>query len=77
MATAVKFDLSGASQVSGFLDGGNPFRFWLVQISSGQWIALALIPVVGLLVWFTYKKTKTEAYSTEDWADSKFSDSDI
>lgn len=65
MATAVKFDLSGASQVSGFLDGGNPFRFWLVQIFSGQWVALGLIPVVGLLVWFTYKKTKTEVYAGE------------
>ena len=66
MAKGVQFDLGGASQVSGFLDGGNPFRYWLVEIFSGQWIAIGLIPIVGLLVWFTYKKTKAEVYGIKD-----------
>lgn len=44
----VQFDLGGASQVSGFLDGGNPFRYWLVEIFSGQWIAIGLAPHRGI-----------------------------
>lgn len=66
MAVDVQFDLGGASQVSGFLDGGNPFRYWLVQIFSANWVALGLIPVVALLVWFTWKKTKKEVYGEEE-----------
>lgn len=64
MATGVQFDLGGASLVSGFLDGGNPFRFWLVQIFSGHWAALVLIPAIALLVWFTYKTTRAEVYAS-------------
>lgn len=44
-----------------FLDGGNYFRAWLTQLASLDIIALALLPVVVLLLMFTWKVSRDEA----------------
>lgn len=47
--------------ISSFLDGGNPFRFWLLKIFEGNIIALILIPVVGAIIYWLLKTGKKEA----------------
>lgn len=51
--------------VSSFLDGGNPFRFWLTKIAEFNIIAIALIPVIGLIVWWLYKTTRSKVYEID------------
>ncbi len=42
-----KFAEGSSGQVSSFLDGGNPFRFWLLEIFNGNLIAIGLVPVIA------------------------------
>ncbi|CAM4089875.1 PTS galactitol transporter subunit IIC [Paenibacillus alkaliterrae] len=37
------------------LDGGNPFRYWIYYLFQGDLIALSLIPVIGLLLFWLVK----------------------
>ncbi|MFP3121949.1 PTS galactitol transporter subunit IIC [Ectobacillus funiculus] len=62
VAKSIKFKFpEGASAlVNSFLDGGNPFRFWLVMLSKGNIVALGVIPVIGLVVWWAYKITRKD-----------------
>jgi hypothetical protein len=32
-------------------DGGNPARYWLLKLSTGDWIALAVVSIVGFFLW--------------------------
>ncbi|MBS4536651.1 PTS galactitol transporter subunit IIC [Clostridium sp. D2Q-14] len=59
MAKDVNFNFPKGSSglVSSFLDGGNPLRYWLLQIFNGNIIALGLIPVVGVILFWIYKIT--------------------
>lgn len=41
--------------ITSFLDGGNPFRFWLLKIFQGNIIALILIPIVGITIYWLLK----------------------
>lgn len=43
--------------ITGFLDGGNLFRFWLLRVFEGRIWALILIPVI---VWMIYYYRKVE-----------------
>lgn len=56
-----KFPAGYNGQISSFLDGGNPFRFWILKIFQGNIIALILIPVVGFIVYALVKSTKKAA----------------
>lgn len=47
-------------EISSFLDGGNPFRFWIYKIFTGNIIAIVLIPVIGGIVYWLYKVTKAK-----------------
>ncbi|KKI91846.1 PTS system galactitol-specific transporter subunit IIC [Bacillus sp. SA1-12] len=62
VAKDIKFQFpEGASAlVNSFLDGGNPFRYWLVMLSQGNIFAIGMIPVVGLIIWLAYKITRKD-----------------
>ncbi len=60
MAKDVNFKMAEGSsgQVSSFLDGGNPFRFWLLEIFNGNIIAIGLIPVLALVYLWCFSPDK-------------------
>lgn len=64
MAKDVNFNFPEGSSglVSSFLDGGNPLRYWLLQIFNGNIIALGLIPVVGVVILWIYKVTYNQTH---------------
>lgn len=64
MAKDVNFNFPEDSSglVSSFLDGGNPLRYWLLQIFNGNIIALGLIPVVGVVIFWIYKVTYNQTH---------------
>ncbi|EMY3036095.1 PTS galactitol transporter subunit IIC [Salmonella enterica] len=65
MAKDVNFKMAEGSsgQVSSFLDGGNPFRFWLLEICNGNIIAIGLIPVLALIIYGVFRLTKGTVYA--------------
>ncbi|MCS2161066.1 PTS galactitol transporter subunit IIC [Scandinavium sp. H11S7] len=65
MAKDVNFKMPEGSsgQVSSFLDGGNPFRFWLLEIFNGNIIAIGLVPVVALIIYGIFRLTKGTVYA--------------
>ncbi|HAU3173707.1 TPA: PTS galactitol transporter subunit IIC [Salmonella enterica] len=65
MAKDVNFKMAEGSsgQVSSFLDGGNPFRFWLLEIFNGNMIAIGLIPVLALVIYGVFRLTKGTVYA--------------
>lgn len=65
MAKDVNFKMAEGSsgQVSSFLDGGNPFRFWLLEIFNGNIIAIWLIPVLALIIYGVFRLTKGTVYA--------------
>jgi PTS system galactitol-specific IIC component len=52
---------AGLSQMNAFTDGGNPIRYWLLKLSVGDWIAIAVLPVVGFLLWLSWKESRRVA----------------
>ncbi|KNC92321.1 PTS galactitol transporter subunit IIC [Trabulsiella odontotermitis] len=65
MAKDVNFKMAEGSsgQVSSFLDGGNPFRFWLLEIFNGNIIAIGLIPIIALVIYGVFRLTKGTVYA--------------
>ncbi|EBM9647284.1 PTS galactitol transporter subunit IIC [Salmonella enterica subsp. enterica serovar Typhimurium] len=65
MAKDVNFKMAEGSsgQVSSFLDGGNPFRFWLLEIFNGNIIAIGLISVLALIIYGVFRLTKGTVYA--------------
>ncbi|HAC6716594.1 TPA_asm: PTS galactitol transporter subunit IIC [Salmonella enterica] len=65
MAKDVNFKMAEGSsgQVSSFLDGGNLFRFWLLEIFNGNIIAIGLIPVLALVIYGVFRLTKGTVYA--------------
>ncbi|HED0165816.1 TPA: PTS galactitol transporter subunit IIC [Salmonella enterica subsp. enterica serovar Mississippi] len=65
MAKDVNFKMAEGSsgQVSSFLDGGNPFRFWLLEIFNGNIVAIGLIPVLALVIYGVFRLTKGTVYA--------------
>ncbi|EBK2140062.1 PTS galactitol transporter subunit IIC [Salmonella enterica subsp. enterica serovar Newport] len=65
MAKDVNFKMAEGSsgQVSSFLDGGNPFRLWLLEIFNGNIIAIGLIPVLALIIYGVFRLTKGTVYA--------------
>lgn len=61
-----KFPEGSSGKVSSLLDGGNPLRYWIVQIFNGNIIALLFIPVIGLLLYWIYKITYKQTHLLED-----------
>ncbi|HEG4360016.1 PTS galactitol transporter subunit IIC [Klebsiella oxytoca] len=65
MAKDVNFKMAEGSsgQVSSFLDGGNPFRYWLLEIFNGNMIASGLVPVIALIIYAIFRLTKGTVYA--------------
>lgn len=58
IAKSVDIKFTGyEGQITGFLDGGNIFRFWLLRVFEGRLWALIVIPAV---VWMIYYYRKIE-----------------
>jgi galactitol PTS system EIIC component len=47
------------TQITAFTDGGNPVRFWFLEMFKGNWIAFAIIPVVALLYYISYRNYRS------------------
>jgi galactitol PTS system EIIC component len=60
VAKQVHFPVEGNNEISSLLDGGNPFRFWMVKIFEGDVVALGLIPAVTFLLLVAYKLTQRQ-----------------
>lgn len=76
MARDVNFSFPEGSSglVSSFLDGGNPFRFWIMEIFNGNILALLLIPVICISVYLLYKMTYKQTHLIDSSAERKSSD---
>jgi galactitol PTS system EIIC component len=61
-ATGMDFGAGGAD-FNAFTDGGNPVRYWFLKLSAGDWIAIAVIPVVAFLLWFNRRESRKVASS--------------
>ena len=48
------------SQITAFTDGGNPVRFWFLEMFAGNPIAFILIPVVGVLFYLSWKRYRAQ-----------------
>lgn len=67
LATNVGYDISSSGGlVTAFLDGGNPFRYLIYQGFSGNMVAIGVAVVVAVLVAFTWKVTKKQAYLEDE-----------
>lgn len=63
LATSVGYDTSASgSLVTAFLDGGNPFRYLIYQVFSGNIVAAVVAVIVAVLVAFTWRVTHRQAY---------------
>ncbi|MBY4797578.1 PTS galactitol transporter subunit IIC [Collinsella sp. AGMB00827] len=63
LAQNVGYDTSASgSLVTAFLDGGNPFRYLIYQVFSGNYLAIGAAIAVGVLIAFTWKVTRRHAY---------------
>ena len=65
MAQNVNYSGAKSSSVTSFLDGGNPLRYWLVKIFELNPIALGLIPLIGLIIWWLYRVTKKSVFGAD------------
>lgn len=61
VAKSIKFKSGYNGQICSFLDGGNPFRFWIVKIFQGNIIAIVLVPIIGAIIYALVKSTKKDA----------------
>ncbi|WP_028263860.1 PTS galactitol transporter subunit IIC [Atopobium fossor] len=67
LANNVGYDTAtSGSLVTAFLDGGNPFRYLIYQVFSGNFIAIILAIVTIVLVAFTWKVTHKHAYLEDE-----------
>ena len=59
----MNYDISSSGGlVTAFLDGGNPFRYLIYEVFSGNMIAIIAAVVAVVLVAFTWKVTHKQAY---------------
>ncbi|GAA5112731.1 PTS galactitol transporter subunit IIC [Orbus sasakiae] len=65
IARSINFPVKTDGEFSSLLDGGNPYRFWAVKVFEGNYIALALIPIIFVLCLVLYKHTQ-KSWNTED-----------
>ena len=57
IAAGMDFD-SGGREITAFTDGGNHVRYWFYHLFQGNWIAIAVVPVVAALLWFAWRANK-------------------
>jgi PTS system galactitol-specific IIC component len=47
--------------VSSFTDGGNPLRWWIFELFRGNFVAIALLFPIGLLLFFASRRSRAVA----------------
>jgi galactitol PTS system EIIC component len=52
---------AGIGLMNAFTDGGNPIRYWLLKLSAGDWIAIAVVPLMGFLLWLSRRESRKVA----------------
>ncbi len=52
-----------AGNITAFTDGGNPVRWWFLKMFQGNWYALAAIPVVLALLYYSWTRYRKERES--------------
>jgi Phosphotransferase system, galactitol-specific IIC component len=52
---------AGGSVFNSVAEGGTPVRYWLFRLSSGDWIALVILPIMGFLLWLAQRESKKVA----------------
>ncbi|MFP4016199.1 MAG: PTS galactitol transporter subunit IIC [Halanaerobiales bacterium] len=61
LAEEANFNFQGYDGlITGFLDGGNLFRYWFLKLFESQIWAFFLIPVVCYLLWYTKKSSEND-----------------
>ncbi|MBN2510976.1 MAG: PTS galactitol transporter subunit IIC [Spirochaetales bacterium] len=55
LSMTVGAHIPDGAQITAFTDGGNPVRFWAYHLFTGNIIALAVLPLVGLLFYLSYR----------------------
>ena len=59
MANEVGFNFEGyTGPITAFTDGGNQIRFLFFYIFQGNLIAIATIPIVLILMWYTRRMSR-------------------
>ncbi len=61
MAARADYPVAGGQVFTSFLDGGQIFRGWIVELLYGHPAALALVPVVALCIVFAWRDGRNEA----------------
>jgi len=46
--------------ITAFTDGGNPVRWWFLQLFQGSWYAVAAAPVVLALLFYCWRRYRKE-----------------
>ncbi|WFA09912.1 PTS transporter subunit IIC [Tissierella sp. Yu-01] len=58
MAKVIEYEVAGGALYTSFLDGGNLYRTWIMMILDGNIIAIIFIPIVLVLIYYTYRYHK-------------------
>lgn len=58
IAKSINFPVKTDGEFSSLLDGGNPYRFWAVKVFEGNYVAIALIPIIFVTCFILYRHTK-------------------
>lgn len=58
MALKANYEVVGGGIFTSFLDGGNLFRTWIVMVVDKNIIAILFIPIVIVLIYYTYRHNK-------------------
>lgn len=58
MAANINYEVAGGRAFTSFLDGGNLYRTWIMMIFDNNMIAIAIIPLVIALIYYTYRFQK-------------------
>lgn len=61
-------DFPADTLITAFTDGGNPVRFWFLEMFAGNWIAFLVIPVVGALFYLSYRHYRSSLRENEEKA---------
>ena len=59
MALSIDYKILDGEMFTSFLDGGNLFRTWIMMLFDKNTIAMAFIPAVIWLIYYTYKSHKS------------------
>jgi PTS system galactitol-specific IIC component len=46
---------TGGQEITAFTDGGNQLRYWFLWLFQGNIVAIAIIPVVLAMLWFSWR----------------------